>query len=179
MLKGQSGIICTFERKFLIKSMDIQKTCDKKVQLIYCAIRALICQRSGFTQKTHVSEEIMAKGKQKANFSSLAEMFPRKGQHKKTMSKDLTNRFTQENAHDAIELHSHTHEKHTHTQAHTHRDTQTQTHRHAHSHTHKHTSTHTKNTHTHTHKHTPRGATDHHQSPDRARMRRRRANRRT
>ena len=55
----------------------------------------------------------MAKGKQKANFSSLAEMFPRKGQHKKTMSKDLTNRFTQENAHDAIELHSHTHEKHT------------------------------------------------------------------
>ena len=41
----------------------------------------------------------MAKGKQKANFSSLAEMLPRKGQNKKTMSKDLTNRFTQENAH--------------------------------------------------------------------------------
>ena len=57
------------------------------------------------------------KGKQKANFMSLAEMFPWKGQHKKIMSKDLTNRFTQENAHDAIELHSHTHEeKNTHTQ---------------------------------------------------------------
>ena len=108
----------------------------------------------------------MAKGQQKANFSSLAEMFSRKGQHKKTMSKDLTNRFTQENAHDAIELHSHTHEKHTHTQAHTHRDTQTQTHRHAHSHTHKHTSTHTQNTHTHTqaHSHTHKHTSTHTQN---------------
>lgn len=46
-------------------------------------------------------------GKQRANFTSLAEMFPRKGQQE-CYVKRSHEPLTLENAHDALELHSHT-----------------------------------------------------------------------